>query len=232
MGSNTVADNATISLTGLTAGTWYFVVEYTSANVAGNPTWSDGGTAYTYATNTVNSTAASALVDTGVRSADTAIQLAVAPTMPAFTPISGYSITGVVYTVSYGYYLKATNNLGVARTLNGVSTTVQQLVQSFSGTVTSGTLGVPTSTSSTSFSLGTYSPTATLMFAQATGYTFNSASAQAQVKIFSASAVISSRIANTNTTAISNSFTLNNYYSNISGTAPLASGTLNWMAIL
>ena len=232
MGSNTAPDNATISLTGLTAGTWYFVVEYTSANVAGNPTWSDGGLAFTTTANTVNSTAASALVDTGVRSADTAIQLAVAPTMPAFTPISGYSITGVVYTVSYGYYLKATNNLGVARTLNGVSTTVQQLVQSSSGTVTSGTLGVPTSTSSTSFSLGTYSPTATLMFAQATGYTFNSASAQAQVKIFSASAVISSRIANTNTTAISNSFTLNNYYSNIAGTAPLASGTLNWMAIL
>jgi hypothetical protein len=73
-----------------------------------------------------------------------------------------------------------------------------------------------------------------LLNATASGYPFNDAYARSQVRIFASgtSAVISSRKANINTTAIANAFTLNNYYSNISGTAPLASGTLNWMAIL
>jgi hypothetical protein len=208
------------------------VVEYTSANVAGNPTWSDGGAPYTYATNTVNSSAASDLVDTGNIIVDTYTTLAVYPTMPTFTPLSGYSVYNVAYTVSYGYYLLAVNNATIATALNGVSTIVQQLVQQFSGAVISGTYGVPSATNNTSFAAGTYSPTKTLMSAQAAGHSFSSGYARSQVKVFSASAVISSRIANTNTTAIANTFTLNNYYSNISGTAPLASGTLNWMAIL
>lgn len=232
MESNTVADNATISLTGLTAGTWYFVVEYTSANVAGNPTWSDGGAAYTYASNTVNLAANSALADTGYAFADPGTTVNCAPTMPSFTPTAGYSVYNVAYTISYGYYLFTSASSAYAIVKGAGGTNIHVL--SNTGNYSIGTSGVPASTNSTSLTTATYNPAATLLQANAGGTPFLSTYAKAQVKIFASgtSAVISSRIANTNTTAISNTFTLNNYYSNISGTAPLASGTLNWMAIL
>ena len=236
MGADHLANVATISVTGLTAGTYYFVVEYTPANVTGNTTWSDGGAAYTYATNTVQLAANSALVDTGYITADTATILPVKPTMPSFTPVSGYSVYSVAYTVSYGYYLYVYKSTCQAQVLNAAGTMLQQLSYPYpdATSVSSGTVNGPAATNSATFSTASYSPTATLLQAYAVGYTFNGAYSKSQVKIFAAGtqAVISSRMVNTNTATIANSFILNNYYSNISGTAPLATGTLNWMAIL
>ena len=227
-GANTAADGGTVSVSGLSPGVWYFVVQYISANVAGNPTWSDGGAAYTYATNTVNLAANSALYDTGATTST--VYVPVTPSMPAFTPAAGYSVYNVAYTITYGYYLSAGGSSAVAA-VNNYNNTANLVIISSS---VSGTSGVPSAMSSTTLTTATYSTTATVLQCYASGTTTGSQFARSQIKIFAAgtSAVISSRIANTNTTAISNSFTLNNYYSNISGTAPLASGTLNWMAIL
>ena len=211
------------------------MVEYTPANVTGNTTWSDGGAAYTYATNTVQLAANSALVDTGYISSDTATNLPVAPTMPSFIPLAGYAVYNVAYTISYGYYLYVVNSVSLAEVHNNAGTIIQQLTYPYpTGSLSSGTVNVPAATATITLTTASYSPTLTLLTAYAVGHTFSSSYAQTQVKIFAAGtqAVISSRMVNTNTATIANSFILNNYYSNISGTAPLATGTLNWMAIL
>ncbi len=235
MGSNTVADNATISLTGLTAGTWYFVVEYTSANVTGNPTWSDGGAAYTYAPNAnITATADGALATTGYSDGYFTIGVA-PPTFPAYTPASGYSIYSVTYTIAFGYYggISGSGGFPVA----GINWLPSGSASATSSN-TVGTFNVPSASTTESFTVTSYTT------APSTGITCTSSGSaswsmygtygKAQAKCFAAGsvAVIKSRKANINTTAIANAFTLNNYYSNISGTAPLASGTLNWMAIL
>ena len=232
IGNDRLANSVYISVTGLVAGTWYFVVEYTSANVAGNPTWSDGGDSYTFDTDTFNLTANSALYDTGYIFGTTPA-LAVAPTMPTFTPTAGYSVYSVDYTISYGFYLYTSATSAFAGVMSAAGDYIQLL--SNTGDFSIGASGVPASTNSASLTTTTYSPTAILLQAKAEGTPFLDSFAKSQVRIFAAgtSVVIKSRMPIPRTAnAISNSFTLNNYYSNISGTAPLASGTLNWMAIL
>ena len=236
MGSNTAPDNATISLTGLTAGTWYFVVEYTSANVAGNPTWSDGGAAYTYATDvTRTATANGALATTGYSEGYFTIGVA-GPTFPAYTPASGYSIYSVTYTIAFGYYGVISGSAGfpVAR-IDWLPSGAASATSSTSV----GTLNVPSAIATRSSTVTSYTTAPasgiTCTSSGSSSWSMNGTYGKAQAKCFAAGsvAVISSRMPIPRTAnAISNSFTLNNYYSNIAGTAPLASGTLNWMAIL
>ena len=235
MGSNTAPDNATISLTGLTAGTWYFVVEYTSANVAGNPTWSDGGEAYTLGPDvTRTATADGALATTGYSEGYFTIGVA-GPTFPAYTPVSGYSIYSVDYTIAFGYFGVISGSAGfpVAR-IDWLPSGAASATSSTSV----GTSNVPSAIATRSSTVTSYTTAPasgiTCTSSGSSSWSMNGTYGKAQAKCFAAGsvAVIKSRKANTNTPAISNSFTLNNYYSNISGTAPLASGTLNWMAIL
>lgn len=146
---------------------------------------------------------------------------------------SGYSAYSVTYNIAHEYLLSSTqsSNGSWGSTGSGSATisTPAGVVHSVgSGGATLATNGVPVTSSWTTSSF-----VATQNFMTANCTPANSAGGHAALKINQAgsSAVVKQRIANTNPTTIANTFVLSSYYSNVSGTSALATGTVNYMAI-
>ena len=225
---------ATVTATGLAAGTYYFVVQYYSADAAGYADWSDGATQYDYLYETVNLvTGGTAFINntTGTVSTPVSCTFAAAPSHP------GYTITGAVYTFAYVHWIRAsaTNyffGTATASILNTAGSAFRSVTTTTTNYVTDGGSGtIYTMTYS-----GAWSQTLVGGYASVRGYVSGSwpATGYASLTInpTGSTAYLTYRKTNTNTTAISNSFTLNNFYTAISGTSALATGTLNYMAIL
>ncbi len=224
LGGNASSNAVTLSTGTITAGTYFFIVEYVSANSAVAPTtWSDGGAPYTYAADQTIALASPTAVFSVTQIGNGTQTISTSFTMPGYTSAgAGYSVYNVNWSGTYSYSLSNSGSGNCYIYKNAVAG-INQLQVSFSGAPSVGSAALP------AYSTGAYAVTQTgNLIADAA---IVSGSGTASVQILTATAVVQQRKANTNPTTIANTFVLSSYYSNVSGTSALATGTVNYMAI-
>ena len=233
LGADNTANTVNLSFALGAAGTYKFVVEYTSADDpsngtfdGGQPTWIPGAT-YTNTADADGALAEAGPVD-GVST-----QAVAGPTFPAFTPDTGFSVYQVDYTIAFGYALYGGDSMFSDAWItwpNG----------GYDGTEYIGTWDNPESSETAVVTTAAYTT------APASGITINATGRDtstylgssgyfgaAQGKCFATGSVatIYTRKANTNSTTIANTFTLNSFYTNLSASASVIPGQLSWIAI-
>lgn len=238
LGADNTANTVNLSFALGAAGTYKFVVEYTSADDPFNGTFAGDNEQYVYLTGVpVNATVNGALAE--VNPGDGALTAAVAgPTFPAFTPTAGYSVYQVDYTLAFGYYLYTT-----------LSTYACDASISWPNSgydnQDGGTFNVPASTKTTTTTSATFSTSpasgitisayssSSYLYTTGNGGIQTGVEGLAQGKVFATGSVatIYQRKANTNSTTIANTFTLNSFYTNLSASASVIPGELSWIAI-
>jgi hypothetical protein len=233
LGADNTANTVNLSFALGAAGTYKFVVEYTSADDPFNGTFAGGTEPYVNLPGVpVNATVNGALAE--VAPADGTSTLAVAgPTFPAFTATAGYSVYQVDYAIAFGYVLNGGDSI-----FSGAWITWPN--NGYDSTEYIGAWDNPVSSKTAVFTTAAYAT------APATGIAINATSRNtstylgssgyvgaAQGKCFAVGSVatIYQRKANTNSTAIANTFTLNSYYTNLSASASVVPGQLSWIAI-
>jgi len=227
----TTVNNSLIATFGSTNSWEFFVRAYYGD---GGGTFNSGTGGYIYAADVYLQLAANtALGDTGaVTSPSTS---SVSFVLPAFTPTPGYTVYNVNHSVSYGYYLFSSgfnSSAQVSSPQGGFYANTPN-----SGGVI-GTGGVPTSMGSYGFTQPSYIQTWTGLNLSADGMvgppSGGTEYGQAQGRIFAAGtgATIQQRKPITNVTTASNTLKLSSYNATITGATTLATGTLNYLAIL
>lgn len=239
LGADNTANTVNLSFALGAAGTYKFVVEYTSADDPFNGTFAGGTEPYVYLSGVpVNATVNGALAE--VNPGDGALTAVVAgPTFPAFTPTAGYSVYQVDYTLAFGYYLYTTLSTYAC------DAWISWPNNGYDSTEYIGTFNVPASTKTTTTTSATFSTspasgitigafsTSSYSYLIGIGGIGTGVEGLAQAKVFATGSVatIYQRKANTNSTTIANTFTLNSYYTNLSASASVVPGQLSWIAI-
>ncbi|MDP1774269.1 MAG: hypothetical protein Q8L15_18530 [Methylobacter sp.] len=221
IGSVLTAVNDTLSAAMGAAGAWDFYVTAAYSDAGGTFAYGSGG--YNYAADITVSLAA----DTGLFSfTGSTGQSPVSCTLPSFTPTSGYSVYQVDYTISYGRYWQS-SGAGTVFLTDSINGGAIDFASRYS---TIGTLNVPSATGSIAYTQSSYATAHSPLSMVIESDT----SSLIQAKIFAAGthAVVKQRQPITNSTTASNTLKLISYNNTISGATTLASGTLNWMAIL
>jgi hypothetical protein len=228
LGATLSAVTSTLTSSALASNSWDVYVTASYSDAGGTFTSGTGGYTY-YADQTVNLASDGALVDTGNVSVSYINSPIVCPSFPAFTVQTGYSVYNVAWTIKYGYYLYQ-SGFGAGATLYEAGTSIAGTSTS---TPTRGTLNVPSSTATRSYTSSTYATTTDpLLSVQAAGSAGQFAKAQGKIFATGSIAVISQRMAITNSATASNTLKFNSYTSTLSGASTLATGSLNWQAIL
>lgn len=238
IGPTLSAVNATLAANFGYAATWEFYVHVSYADLDGSA-FASGAGGYNYAPDVTLALAADTAV-TSITSNGAEQTASPSFTLPAFTATPGYDVYDVTYTASYGYYLYAVCNAFGAPTPAAIAQLSGLInkyisVDAMQGSVNAdGTKDVPAPMGAISSGSTGYSPTVGGFVRLSARGSSPGGNATAQFKIFAAGtqAVIKQRQVITNATTPANGLVLGSYTSTITGATTLASGTLNYTAIL
>jgi hypothetical protein len=233
LGATLSAVTSTLTSSALASNSWDVYVTASYSDAGGTFTSGTGGYTY-YADQTVNLASDGTLTQIVIATTpQTDSTLPVNVSFPAFTVQSGYSVYNVAWTIKYGYYLKNTGYYTSARILTGPDYSIPaNWLDEAPSSGSIGTLNVPASTNTRTYTTTAYSTAPTPLYIYAQGGSGQIGTAQGKIFATGSTAVISQRMAITNSATASNTLKFNSYTSTLSGASTLATGSLNWQAIL
>lgn len=239
LGADINPNNATLSFINITAGTYYFVVEYTATDVTPSVTFPGGGATYLYGPDiTVNLLADSAVKNTNFfdnygnsYTSSPPDSWVLSGSFSTPTLQAGYSAYSVTYSLKGNFIVSPWNRmnnngfLGVTGT--GSATILNAATGAFLSVNGGASIVQSGGTVTWTEAISSFTPTRNLLSASIT----NSGYAGAQIFQSGSTAVIKQRKLNANSTTPSNTFTLVSYYFTLgSGNTPVT-GELNYIAI-